>query len=51
MNQKKKVIEKKSITTQKAIADKIGISVGKINKIMNDDYPTWLKNNHPGAYE
>jgi hypothetical protein len=41
-----KVINKKYKVSQKDIAKKIGMSVGKINKILKEHYPIWKKNNH-----
>ena len=39
-------INKKYKVSQKDIAKKLDMAVGKINKILNEHYPTWQKNNN-----
>ena len=39
-------INKKYKVSQKDIAKKLDIAVGKVNKILNEHYPTWKKNNN-----
>ena len=39
-------INKKYKVSQKDIAKKLDMAVGKVNKILNEHYPTWQKNNN-----
>ena len=40
-----KKLELSNKLTQKMIADRVGISVGKINKIINENYKFWVARN------